>query len=128
MADKWYSTKQRTRFSREHRELLPTQARMVDVDQVLWVPYEPYGHPVMLAEVKPEDAREDFWVVTCSLARMAGLAAAKIVELRNGAYRVSVANADNGWVPGLVGDLTMTEWYERVEVPLRAAVVKRIRG
>jgi hypothetical protein len=119
MSDEWYSLKPRTRFSREHRDCLPGHERMVDVDQVLWVPYVGFGTAALLAEVKPEAAREDFWIVTRSLAQACGLPAAKIIEKTNGTYKIYVASALNGYEPHCVGDdLSIQDWYERVEQPL----------
>lgn len=119
MADEWYSQKPRTRFSKEHRNKLPSTAKMIDIDQVLWIPYDPYGTPLLLVELKPEGAREDFWIVCQRLAEMAGLPAARVIELKNGLYRVSVATEKTNWIPTAAGDLTISEWYEQIEVPLR---------
>ena len=120
MAEHWYSHKPRTRFSKEHRENLPVDAKMIDVDQVLWVLYDPDNEPLMLVEVKPPHAREDFWPITRRLAQMAGLPAAKVIEQRDGTYTVFVATDKTDWEPHHVGDgLTIQDWYNRVEAPLR---------
>lgn len=117
----WYSSKPRSRFSREHRDMLPFDAKMIDTDQVLWVPYEGIGGaPLLIAELKPEHAAEDFWIVTRALARLAGLPAAKIIERQDGRYNIYVASERTNWEPHHVGDgLTIHDWYALVEEPLR---------
>jgi hypothetical protein len=121
MSQDWYSGRSRSRFSREHREQLPTDAYMIDVDGLLWAPYTPdTGEPIMIIERKPEQAYENGWFVTQALAAKAGLPAAQIVELLNGHYRVYIASDRNGYQPVCVGtDLTIEEYYERIERPLR---------
>lgn len=119
MSEEWYSRKPQNLFSREHRRQLPAGARMIDIDGLIYAPYikGSLGGPVMLIEQKPEHAREDFWLVTRQLARMANIPAARIVTKANGHYRVEVSN---GTVTRLIGDdLTIVDWYERVERPLR---------
>lgn len=128
MSEEWYSRKPQNRFSREHRSQLPAGARMVDIDGLVWAPYikGQYGGPLMLVEFKPDNAKEDFWLVTRQLARMAGLPAARVIEQRDHRYTVHVA-ADDGYAVHEVGrDMTVMEWYEQVERPLRERAGHRL--
>lgn len=121
MADDRYSSKPWTRFAREHKEILPGDAHMIDCDGVIWVIYTPdVGRPLMVIEVKPENPREQGWNVTRSLAEMASIPAALVIELLNGRYRVYVATEKTRYLPVLIkGELTIEDWYDRVERPLR---------
>lgn len=94
---------------------------MIDVDQVLWAPYEGIlGRPIMLCEVKPESPREDFWGVTRSLAQLAAIPAAKIIERQDGTYDVFLAQESNGYEPHLLGHgMTIHDWYDFVESRFR---------
>jgi hypothetical protein len=121
MADERYSSQPWRRFAREHKQNLPTDAHMIDCDGVIWVPYEPEtGLPLMVIEVKPENPRERGWNVTRALAELAGLPAVLVFELNNGLYRIYVATPKTRYQPHLLrGELTIEEFYERVEKPLR---------
>jgi hypothetical protein len=121
MADDRYSNAPWRRFAREHKQNLPTDAHMIDCDGVIWIPYEPEtGRPLMVVEVKPENPREQGWYVTRSLAELAELPAALVTELESGRYRVHVATKKTRYQPVRIrGDLTIEEYYERVEKPLR---------
>lgn len=120
MSDEWYSSQPRSSFSKRHREELPQDARMIDLDQVLFALYVLPGEPIALIERKPEQAKESFWHVTLRIAQKASLPAFKIVELNNGLYRVYYASAKNGYEQELFGDnLTLQDWYEQIELPLR---------
>lgn len=120
MADLWYSSQPQSRFSQEHRDQLPQDAKMLDLDSVLWVLYDPDNEPLMILERKPEGAREDFWHVCRRLAELAGLPAAKVVECADGTYSVFVATPKTSYEPHLVGvGMSILDWYEQVETPLR---------
>lgn len=119
MSEEWYSRKPQNLFSLEHRTQLPAGARMIDIDGLIYAPYikGSTGGPVMLIEQKPEHAKEDFWLVTRQLARMANIPAAKVVTKANGRYHIEVTN---GTITRLIGeDLTIVDWFQRVELPLR---------
>lgn len=121
MAETRYSSQPWRRFAREHKEQLPGDAHMIDCDGVIWIVYEPdTGRPLMVIEVKPENPRERGWFITRALAELAGLPTALVIELDNGSYRVYVATEKTRYQPHLIpGELTIEEWYERVERPLR---------
>lgn len=123
MADEWYSDRPRSRFSEEHRRL-PKAAHMVDCDGVLFVLYEldapNVAVPLMVVELKPENAREKGWYVAQALAARMRIAAALVIELSNGRYRVHVATEVTGYQPRqLRGEFTIEDWFEKVERPLR---------
>lgn len=121
MAEDWYSTQPQTRFAREHRQQLPSDAHMIDCDGTIWIPYSPgTGLPLMVVELKPENPKQEGWYVVRALAELAGIPAVLITELDNGLYRIQVATEANRYQPyQLPDDLTIQGWYERVEKPLR---------